>query len=427
MANSYKIATVGLWHLGEIYSAGLAELGHRVVGIDSDASVIANFSKNVPPLAEPKLEELLKSNQAGGRLTYTTDFSRVKDCDTLWITFDTPVDDNDDVDLSVIYDAVELAVPHLRSGVLVVLSSQLPIGNSLQIKGLIERKRPGLKFDYAYIPENLRLGDAVRCFFDPERIVVGADSPAALEKVKKILAGLPAQILPMSSVSAEMTKHALNAFLATSLSFIYDIADACEAVGADVVEITKALRSDSRIGDKAYLDASLGFSGGTLGRDLKALLSLATNHQMILPVIESVLKKNQTRKSLVFKRLNSELGGLKNKTIAIFGLTYKAGTSTLRRSLALEVAADLEKSGASLRLHDPQADRKDIFKDPYQAVLGAQAIVAMTSWPEFKNLDLTKLRKGMQDPAIFFDTRNLFYDKEKEVRAAGFKYLGIGR
>lgn len=423
----YKIAVLGLWHLGEIYSAGLAELGHQVVGIDADPAVIKNFLKNTPPLSEPRLADLIKSNQASGRLTYTTDFTRIKDCNVLWITFDTPVDDNDNVNLSQIYYALEKSLPYLQANILLVISSQLPIGTSKKIKEYITKKKPDLKFDYVYTPENLRLGEAVQCFLKPERIVVGTDSSAAFNKIQDILSGLRTDLIKMSSASAEMAKHALNAFLATSLSFIYDIADVCEATGADVVEVTKALRADSRIGYGAYLDASLGFSGGTLGRDLQILLSLSKDKSVALPVIESVFKKNRKRGDLVLSRLKTELGDLEGKSITVFGLTYKAGTSTLRRSLAMEIVEKLRMAGVSLRLYDPQADRADILRDPYEAVIGARAVIIMTPWPEFKNLDLARLRKKMLDPAIFFDTRNFFYDKEEEIKTAGFQYLGIGR
>lgn len=423
----YKIAVVGLWHLGEVYSVGLAELGHKVVGISDDKVVIENLFRNIPPLAEPKLVDLLKSNQAQGRLFYTTDFSLIKDCNIVWLTLDTPVDGRDNIDSTIVYDTLKKSLPFLRNGVLVVVSSQVPVGSSDKIKKLIYNHRPHLRFDYVYAPENLRLGEAVKCFLNPDRIVVGAESKLGFSKIAAIFSGLETEIIRMSPASAEMTKHALNAFLATSLSFTYDIADICEKVGADITDVMKALRLDGRIGSRAYLDASLGFSGGTLGRDLKILLSAAVNNAVTLPIIKSVIIKNQNRKNLAVSILAEKLGDLRGKHIAIFGLTYKSGTSTLRRSLALDVAKGLKRKGARLHLYDPQARRHDIENDPYRAAAGVQAVVVMTPGPEFKNLDLVKLRKVMEKPALFWDTRNFFHGQEEKISLAGFTYWGIGR
>lgn len=427
MALNYKIAVAGLWHLGETYSNGLAKLGHRVFGITDDQTSADNFMKFQPPLAEPGLEELLRENITAGRLSYSADYSVVSGADVFWVTFDTPVDDNDDVDLSVVFNSVEKAIPFFKNNVLVVITSQLPVGNSQKIRELIAAKRPDLNFGYVYTPENLRLGEALKCFLEPGRIVVGADSPESLSKITEIFSPLKAEILAMSPASAEMAKHALNGFLATSLSFINDIADVCEKTGADVLDVIKALKSDPRIGPKAYLDASLGFSGGTLGRDLKALSHFAESAGISLPVIENVYSKNRTRKNWVIEKLKSELGDIKGTRIAILGLTYKAGTSTLRRSQALEVADDLKKAGAVLSLQDPKAEREDILHDPYQAAKDAKVVILMTPWLDYKDLDFKKLKESSAEGAIFLDTRNFLYQKEREIIKAGFKYRGIGR
>lgn len=427
MKSDYKIAVAGLWHLGETYSAGLAELGHRVFGITEDQMSADNFMKFQPPLAEPGLEELLRENISAGRLSYSADYSSVSDANVFWVTFDTPVNENDDVDLSVVFDAFEKAIPFFKDGVLAVVTSQLPVSTSEKLIKMIKERRPELNFGYVYTPENLRLGEAVKCFMEPGRVVVGADSVESLSKIKEIFSPLKAEILEMSPASAEMAKHALNGFLATSLSFINDIADVCEKTGADVLDVIKALKSDPRIGQKAYLDASLGFSGGTLGRDLKALSHFAKSTGISLPVIENVYSKNLARKNWVIEKLKSEIGVLNGARIAILGLTYKAGTSTLRRSQALEVASDLNKVGAVLFLTDPKAEREDILRDPYQAAKGVKAVVLMTPWPDYKNLDFKKLAEVCGGNPLFLDTRNFLYQKEGEIVEAGFKYKGIGR
>lgn len=434
MASSYRIAVVGLWHLGEIYSVGLAELGHNVICIDENASVIENFEKNIPPLAEPRLAELLAKHKTRGALSYTTDFSKIKECNVVWFTFDTPVNDEDEVDVSVVVNAILKAVPYLQNGTLIMVSSQLPVGTSEKVIGMIKAKRPELAFDYAYSPENLRLGDAVKCFLEPGRIVVGAGSDAALVKAKEVFANLNAEIVPMSPASAEMAKHALNAYLATSISFTNDIADLCEQYGADVEAVIKALKTDPRVGPKAYLFAGLGFSGGTLGRDLKAMMKAGDERNVETPVIKSVFAKNKTRDAIVENRLMKELGEIKGKTFAMFGVTYKAGTSTLRRSQPLEIEKSLRGQGMTLKLYDPWAKPEEVteqtpssfFNDPYAAAEGAEGILVMTPSRDFGNFDFKKLRAATKGN-LLFDTCNILCDKEKDINDAGFHYIRIGR
>lgn len=434
MNSPYKIAVVGLWHLGEIYSAGLAELGHQVVGISDDKKTVDGLLKSVPPLPEPGLKGLLSKNISLGRLRYATDFSTIKSCNVLWVTFDTPVDEDDDVDMSPIYSVLSKSISHLQDGVLIVMTSQVPVGTAETVKEVIKRERPSLRFDYVYSPENLRLGEAVRSFMEPARIIVGVEEDNAWNKMEEIFSLLKTTIVRMSPVSAEMAKHALNAFLATSISFMNDIADLCEKTGADVLDVAKALHSDPRIGPRAFLDAGLGFSGGTLGRDLKALGAASKRLGTVLPIIEAVFRKNLERKNLVVDRLKEISGDLKNRKIAILGLTYKPGTKTLRRSRALEIARDLSGLGAVLNLYDPVVEGGDLpetkntvfFSDPYKAISGAQIIVIITPWPEFRGFDFRRLG-AIAPGAILLDTPNLLHNKEDIIRNCGLKYFGVGR
>lgn len=430
----YKIAVIGLWHCGEIYSSCLAELGHEVVGISEERSVVDNFLKNIPPLPEPGLEDLLAKHVGTGHLSYTVDFSAVKNCNVAWFTFDTPVDDNDVADTDPIDAALAKAMPYFQNDILIVMTSQVPVGTAVRINALIKEQRPDLRFDYVYTPENLRLGDAIRCFMEPGRIICGVSAEKALKKINDVFAPLRTTLIPMSWASAEMAKHALNAFLATSLGFINDIADLCEKVGADILDVAKALRSDPRIGPGAYFDAGIGFSGGTLGRDLKALQSVSRAVGVPVPVIDGVFFENNARKNIVVQHLEASLGDLKNKKIAVFGLVYKPGTKTLRRSRSLEIARDLSAKGATLGLYDPAVDEKELpviknaafTGDPYDAAASAQAIVFMTPWPAFKNLDFKKLSERAPG-AVLLDTANLVYDKEEIIKGYGFNYRGIGR
>ncbi|MBI5728697.1 MAG: UDP-glucose/GDP-mannose dehydrogenase family protein [Candidatus Magasanikbacteria bacterium] len=433
--NKYIIAVAGLWHLGSVYAGCLADVGHTVIGWDQDAAVVARLQEGRAPLMEPQLEDKIKNCIHDYRLDFTTDLNKLKECNTVWVAFDTPVDEKDMVHLDPIWDFLQRAVPVLKQDVLVVISSQLPVGTTQAIVGFISEARPELKFSVAYVPENLQLGKAVESFMKPGRIVVGASTAETAEKIKDIFAPLRTSFLVMDPSSAEMSKHALNAFLATSLSFTYDIADLCQLYGADIVAVAKALRSDERIGPGAYLDASIGFSGGTLARDLKILLNKAHEADIDLPVIAGVFKKNKIRRSLATKYLTDYLGNLKGKKIAVFGLTYKPGTATLRRALALEIISKLLTAGAIIHAHDPMADAEEVkkalpvefFANSYECAKGCQAVVIITNWPEFKKLNLIKLKLCLKPPYIFFDTRNFFYDQEVALRAAGFSYLGVGR
>ncbi len=448
MKSSYKIAAIGIWHLGEIYSAGLASLGHTVVGINEDAESVEKLNKGIPPLPEPQLEDLILKNKGEGRLSYSTDYFSVKECNVVWLTFDTPVADDDEVDISPIMKAVDTSAPYLQNDVLFVVSSQLPVGTSHKIMERIKTARPELSFEYVYTPENLRLGEAVKCFLDPSRVIAGVSSPKAAEIIKDIFSALPnpAEIITMAPASAEMGKHALNAFLADEICFANDLSDIAEKVGADMLDVTRMLKSDPRIGPKAYLDAGVSFSGGTLNRDIKILTNLARQYHIQPSVIESLYLKNESRKGMVASKLEEILGFLQGKTVALLGLTYKPGTKTLRRSYPLDVARGLIEKGAIVRLHDPQAEEEEIglpaiaskalqagipktvfSRDAYEAVSGADAIVLLTTWPEFKNLDFKKLSENVKPGAIFFDTSNFLASKEADIVAAGFKYKGVGR
>lgn len=434
MASPYRIAVLGLWHLGEVYSVGLSELGHTVIGIASDEQLIGNFKKKIPPLPEPQLEALLQKHQSTGQLSYTTDWSEVAKANVVWIAFDVDVNDADDVDLAPLWQALEKSIPHLAPGAVLAVSSQIPAGTSGEIINRIKALRPDLVFDFFYSPENLRLGNAIEGFMNPGRIVVGADTSQALTHAQNIFAPLKAQIISMKIASAEMTKHALNAWLATSISFTNDLADACESVGADVEDVIKALKAEPRIGPKAYLFAGLGFSGGTLGRDLKALIALAKKSNLNLPMIVGAYEKNRTRASVVKNRLLKEWGSLKEKRIAIFGITYKPGTPTLRRSQPLEIEFELRDSGADIRLYDPLALAEEVapktpsllFKDPYEAAQDSELVLVLSPDPKFQELDFKKLAAAMKTP-VLFDAQNILVSKEAEIRSAGIKYLSIGR
>jgi UDPglucose 6-dehydrogenase len=401
--------------------------------MDRDPKVVEDLNKGIPPIFEPGLQELLANNINSGRLSYTTDLSyALKDSSYVLITFDTPVDENDEVNLSPIFDtSLELA-KHLENNSIIIVSSQIPVGTCDRIKLLIKQNNPSLDFDIACSPENLRLGQAIECFKNPERIVIGADSVSTLDRVEALFEVIAAPKLRMNLKTAEMAKHALNAFLATSISFANEIANLCDEVGADALKIAAALKSDARIGPKLPLLPGLAFAGGTLARDLKILKNLGESSGCETPLINGVLRINQQQNGLVVRKLQKIYGSVKNLTVGILGLTYKAGTSTLRRSAALEIIGYLTSEGASVKAYDPKASLEEIrlhrefefCSDPYEVARGSDALVIVTDWPEFKKLDFDLIKSLMNKP-VLIDAKNML-DDDQLIRK-GFLYAGVGR
>lgn len=427
-----KVCVVGIWHQGAVVSACLADLGYSVVGVDKDAKRVADLNNGISPLFEPGLNELIASKLSLGRLSYTMDLSHaVKGCGFVLITFDTPVDENDEVDLSPIFDAAKEMGTHLKDGSIIIISSQVPVGTCDRVRTLIRQDNPTLAFDIAYSPENLRLGQAINIFKNPGRIVIGADSDTTLNMVEKFFNVIKAPKIRMNLKTAEMTKHALNAFLALSISFSNEIANLCDEIGADALKIAEALQSDGRIGTGLPLLPGLGFSGGTLARDLKVLRSLGDKFDCEMSLVNGALKVNQQQNRLVVRKLKKVYGSIKGLTVGVLGLTYKAGTSTLRRSAALEIIRDLINEGVRVKAYDPKAapDEVQLHKefdfcgDAYTVARDSDALVIVTDWPEFKNLDFALIKSIMRRP-ILIDAKNML---DSRVSEKGIIYLGVGR
>lgn len=428
-----KVCVIGIWHLGSVYSTCLADLGYLVVGVDKDLKVVNDLNRGIPPIFEPGLQELLTNNINSGRLSYTTDLSQAaKGSSFVLITFDTPVNEKDEVDLSEIFATAKELAGCVENGSIVIVSSQIPVGTCDQLKLLIKQNNPSLDFDIAYSPENLRLGQAIECFKNPQRIVIGADSDPTLDRVEALFEVIAVPKLRMNLRTAEMTKHALNAFLATSISFANQIANLCDEVGANALKIAAALQSDARIGSKLPLLPGLAFAGGTLARDLKILKNLGENSACETPLINGVLRVNQQQNGLVARKLQKIYGSVKNLTVGILGLTYKAGTSTLRRSAALEIIEGLTNGGAKIKAYDPKADLGEVklhqefqfCTDPYEVARGSDALVIVTDWPEFKNLDFDLIKSLMKKP-VLIDAKNMLDDEQ--LIGKGFLYMGVGR
>ena len=428
-----KVCVIGIWHLGSVVSACLADSGYSVVGVDKDVKKVEDLNSGIAPIFEPGLNELLVNNINSNRLSYTADLSHaLKGSGYILITFDTPVDEKDEVDLSEIFATSAELAKYTGNGSIIIVSSQVPVGTCDQIKSLIKQNNPSLDFDIAYSPENLRLGQAIDCFKNPERIVIGADSSSTLDGVEAFFDVIAGPKLRMNLRTAEMTKHALNTFLATSISFANEIANLCDEVGADALKIAAALQSDARIGPKLPLLPGLGFAGGTLARDLKILKKLGESFGCETPLISGVLRVNQRQDGLVMRKLQKIYGSLKNLTVGILGLTYKTGTSTLRRSAALEIIKDLTNSGAIVKAYDPKAALEEVrlhkefefCADPYTVAKDSDAVVIVTDWPEFKDLNFALVKSSMKKP-VLIDTKNMLDGEGLEEK--GFIYLGVGR
>jgi UDPglucose 6-dehydrogenase len=428
-----RIGLIGLWHMGTVAAAGLASLGHDVRATDPDARTVAALGRGEPPVFEPHLADAVKREQSAGRLHFVASVEEAVDgAEAVYVTFDTPVDESDHSDLTPIFDAVDaimVAAAKIPRGVLIVVMSQVPAGTIAQLHARLT-EAPALTVRLIYQPENLRLGRALETFLAPDFLVVGASDPDDAQDFLRLYRGIETHVLPMSWESAELSKHAVNAFLASSISFANELADLAEISGADVREVMQVLRRDRRIGPQAFLDPGPGFSGGTLARDVQTLRGLGARASVPTRLLDAALEVNRGRLARLEERVADACGGLRGATIALLGLTYKPGTSTLRRSASLEFAARLTSAGARVRAHDPQVrvecpETRGVMlaADPYAAAEAADAVVLMTPWPEFRALDFARLRASLARP-VLVDAHN-FLDRSA-AGAAGLAYWGVG-
>jgi UDPglucose 6-dehydrogenase len=418
-----RIAVYGLWHLGCVTAAGAAAAGHDVVGLDPDAGVVDALGEGRAPLLEPGLDDQIASGIREGRLRFTT---RVDDAlaraDVLWVTFDTPVDDTDTADVAAVRTRLDAVEDSLRPGALVVVSSQVPTGFA---RALARDWRPR-GVTVVSMPENLRLGRALEVFARPDRVVVGLENAADRGRVEPLTRSFGWRVEWMTLESAEMTKHAINAFLATTVTFANELARVCEGVGADALEVERGLKSDARIGERPYLSAGAPFAGGTLARDLRFLASFGRTHGTPTPLVDGVLASNADHEGWVRGQLERHLARVGGSRVAVLGLAYKPGTSTLRRSSALALVEWLLARGVTVRAHDP-AVRADAPELPAGLVMcatvedalqRADAAVIATAWPEYRDLDQGAFRSAMSVPCVIdqagavaglFESRDLTY------------------
>lgn len=409
-----NVCVAGLWHLGSVTAACLGAGGHNVVGFDRDAPTIEGLRNGQPPVSEPGLADLITSGLRAGRLRFTTDATEaLHGAEIVWITYDTPVDDDDNADVAFVIRSVEALFPHIEDGALVLISSQLPVGSTRAL----EQAAAGRNISFAYSPENLRLGKAIDVFTHPDRVVAGVRSERGKQRVAELLAPFTGRIEWMSVESAEMTKHALNAFLATSVAFMNEIAAICEHSGADAKEVERGLKSEQRIGPKAYLGPGSAFAGGTLARDIVFLSQLGEKSGVPTYVVSGVKKSNDAHRGWAARRLHELLGDLAGRRIAVWGLTYKPGTDTLRRSSAVELCDWLVKQNAEVSAHDPAVKTLpdviraiQLYDDAVAAAQGADALVVMTEWPEYRKIGADAISSALRGRHVLDANRFLMQE-----------------
>jgi UDPglucose 6-dehydrogenase len=408
-----KIGVAGLWHLGSVVSACLAKTGFTVVGVD-DAAVVDRLALGHPPMFEPGLDDLVVGGLKDGNLTYSAEQAQsLCDVDILWITYDTPVDDDDKADVRFVEDRVAILLPMVPNGAIVLISSQLPVGSTRRLKDTFATDWPNRQLHFAYSPENLRLGKAIASFLEADRIVVGVDSIETRTRLEPMCAKLGYPAIWMGIEAAEMVKHTINAFLAISVTFINEIAALCESVGADASEVETGIRSEPRIGTRAYVKPGGAFAGGTLARDVGFLTHLAHHKGLSVPVLESVLPSNRLHNLWTFRKIVEVLGkgdiaALQGLRASILGLTYKPGTNTLRRSSAIELCLCLIRAGAHVKAFDPAvaelpdglAPLINLQPSVMEAATDADVLVVATECPEFAELDPATVAVVMRHPVV---------------------------
>ncbi len=431
------IGVLGLGHVGLPTAVGFAELGWAVIGTDSDAAKVAKIAQGKSPFYEPDLEPLLWKNLEAGRLQVTSDVgAAVRMSDILFICVGTPQNPDGSPDLSQVEAVIRTVAENLNGYKLIVEKSTVPVQTAQWIKRTILRYAKGdTEFDVASNPEFLREGTAVHDFFHPDRIVIGVESERAKEWLLALYRPLNAPIVVTDVNTAELIKHAANSFLALKISFINMIADLCEIVGADVTEVAKGIGLDPRIGPH-FLQAGIGYGGYCLPKDLKAFLHIAEEHKVDFSLLKEVERINEARIDKFVRKVKEALWVLKEKTLAIWGLAFKPNTDDTREAPSLKLIHRLLEEGANLRLYDPAAmdNVRQIFPEEpsrlrycataLEAATGAHAVLLVTEWDEFRQMDWDRLREVMALPVIV-DGRNCL--DPQTLSAAGFEYYGMGR
>ncbi len=428
-----NIGIIGTGYVGLVTGVCFADLGNSVICVDIDERKIEQLKKGTVPIYEPGLEDLLKRNSQEGRLKFSTSIKEaVRNSLVIFIAVGTPPRENGEADLSYVENVSKKIAESMTEYRLIVEKSTVPVETGKWVEHTIKiynKKR--VKFDVASNPEFLREGSAISDFMHPDRIVIGVESKKAKELLCELYKPLNAPIVITNIKSAELIKHASNSFLATKISFINAISNICGLVGADIVKVAEGMGLDRRIG-RDFLNAGIGFGGFCLPKDLDAFITIAKNMGYEFNLLKEVKKINEAQKEIIIKKIEDNLWITRHKTIGVLGLSFKPNTDDMRYAPSIYVIRSLKKSGAEIRVFDPQAMEKarkilngiKFCKDAYDTARGADCLIIITEWNEFKELDFVRIKKVMRVP-IVIDARNI-YEPDK-LKSLGFRYIGIGR
>jgi UDPglucose 6-dehydrogenase len=430
-----RIAMIGTGYVGLVSGACLSEFGHEVVCIDKDASKVETLRNGGIPIYEPGLDEVVAANVKAGRLSFETDLAHgVAGAAAIFIAVGTPSRRGDGhADLSFVFAAAEEIAKALTGYAVVVTKSTVPVGTSRKVEEIIKNANPSALFDMASNPEFLREGSALEDFRRPDRVVVGCDTDWARDVMREVYRPLylnETPILFTSRESSELIKYAANAFLATKITFINEMADICEKVGGNVQDVARGIGLDGRIGGK-FLHAGPGYGGSCFPKDTLALVQTAQQLGAPTRIVEAVVKVNEDRKLGMAKKIEAAFGGVQGKTLAVLGLTFKPNTDDMRDAPSLVILPYLQAAGATIRAFDPEGHREaakhlklDYRKDAYDALEGADGVVILTEWNEFRALDLERVKTALKAP-LMVDLRNIY--RPSQMREAGFQYISVGR
>jgi UDPglucose 6-dehydrogenase len=431
------VMMIGAGYVGLVSAACLADFGHRVICIDKEADKIDALRRGHIPIYEPELDDLVARNLAAGRLDFVSDYAALNEiADVIFLAVGTPSRRGDGhADLSYVYEAAHQIAPLLRNFTVVVTKSTVPVGTGDEIERILREQRPDADFAVVSNPEFLREGAAIHDFKHPDRIVIGADDPRACEVMSQLYRPLYLNAAPIfftSRRNAELIKYAANAFLATKITFINEMADLCEQAGANVQDVARGIGMDNRIGSK-FLHAGPGFGGSCFPKDLQALLKTAQDHGVPLRIVETVAAVNEARKRAMARKVSEAIGGsLRGRRLAVLGLTFKPNTDDMREAPSLSLIRALRDMGAEVGAYDPAGGEQarklledvDFYADEYACAAGTDAVIIVTEWEQFRALDLPRLKGVMRQPVIV-DLRNIY--PPEEMRRHGFAYVGVGR
>ncbi|MBI3261065.1 UDP-glucose/GDP-mannose dehydrogenase family protein [Candidatus Berkelbacteria bacterium] len=434
-----KIAIIGTGYVGLVTGTGFAELGHDITCVDIDHAKVAKLKRGVSPIYEPGLQELIERNIAEGRLKFTTKHAEaVKEAAIIFNAVDTPSAPDGSVSMKSLYaatDDIAQALAKLPKNHqfyrVIVNKSTVPIGTADEVANRIRSHYRG-EFDVVSNPEFLREGQAVHDFFHPDRVVIGNGSGRARELMTQLYKTFKSPILFVDTKTAEMIKYASNSFLATSISFINSLTELCEKLGADITMVSEGMKLDKRIGKQAFLTAGAGYGGSCFSKDVKGLISIGKTYKVELPILKATDRINAKQRRLIFNKIKKLLPRLRGRTIAVWGLAFKPGTDDLRDAPAIDVINWLRQAGAKISAFDPVAETNakkllpqiQFSPNPFHAVQGADLLLVMTEWSEFRAIDRAKIKAAMRHANVV-DGRNIF--DRTELESLGFRYEAIGR